>query len=137
MRIIYITIAALVLCVPQSTETENACYYTGQTATTTPEQPTPAPELTGELRRICACESTGKPDGTPTQYEADGVTVRTGRVNPRDKGICQINLDWHEAAATALGYDLMTKAGNIGYAKYLYAREGSAPWVWSASCWSR
>lgn len=85
------------------------------------------------LLPICTCES-GRGIGHPVQFNADG-TVRRGVVNPHDIGMCQINSDYHEAAATKLGMDIYTTAGNIAYANYLYRHEGTAPWNWSKSCW--
>lgn len=84
--------------------------------------------LSGELRRICECES------GLSQFDESGNVLR-GRLNPQDVGICQINLSYHQAAAESLGFDLFTEAGNIGYAKWLYARAGSQPWIWSKACW--
>ena len=80
-----------------------------------------------DLKKICTCES------GLTQYNADG-TVLSGRVNPSDKGICQINLYYHEAQALKLDYDLYTEEGNIAYAKWLYDHEGATPWSWSSAC---
>lgn len=100
------------------------------------ELPKPqVPELYPTLKRICSCESTGKPYNEPQHYEADGVTVRYGRVNPRDTGMCQINLDYHQASAEAMGLDLFTPYGNATYANILFDQQGSTPWNWSRSCW--
>lgn len=84
---------------------------------------------------ICTCES-GRGIGHPVQFNADG-SVRRGQVNPHDIGMCQINSDYHEAAATKLGMDIYTTAGNIKYANYLYEHEGTTPWSWSKSCWGK
>lgn len=84
--------------------------------------------LTGELRRICQCESGLR------QYGSDGKVLR-GVVNPDDVGICQINLKYHQKKALELGEDLFTEAGNIRYAQWLYRQEGSRPWSWSRGCW--
>ena len=107
-----------------------------------PEQhidPEPDPEPTIELLQplvpICACESGQGKYGTPTHYEKDGVTVLRGKVNPRDIGICQINLDFHGARSEAMGLDVFVEADNIAYANWLYTQQGSTPWNWSKSCW--
>lgn len=87
---------------------------------------------------ICACESVGRKDGIPTHYEADGVTVRRGRQNPNDIGVCQINTEprnGHVEAAARLGLDLWDEQGNISYANWLYEQSGLQPWSWSRSCW--
>lgn len=77
---------------------------------------------------ICRCES------GLNQFEADGITVLRGRVNPLDIGICQINLKYHGEAAERLQYDLFTLEGNIRYANHLYTAQGATPWKWSAPC---
>ncbi len=43
-------------------------------------------------------------------------------------GIFQIDESIHKNKALALGFDINTVDGNIGYAKYLYLKEGSRPW---------
>lgn len=91
--------------------------------------------LKSELVRICACESRGNPDATPTHYESDGVTVLTGRINPKDIGICQINLYWHEKQATDMELDLFVENDNIKYANWLFEKDGLTPWRWSKPCW--
>lgn len=94
------------------------------------------PTLPPTLKRICSCESTGKPYNEPRQFNADGSVVK-GKVNPLDTGMCQINLKYHEAAAARLDYDLFTEYGNASYAIHLYETQGTTPWNWSASCWSQ
>jgi hypothetical protein len=94
------------------------------------------PTLDPTLKRICSCESTGKPYNEPRQFNPDGTVVK-GKVNPLDTGMCQINLKYHEATATRLGYDLFTEYGNASYATWLYETQGTTPWNWSASCWAQ
>lgn len=86
------------------------------------------------LLAICTCESS-LGSGKPEQFEADGVTVRTGRVDPRDTGACQINTYYHLDTSKKLGYDIYTLEGNWGYAKYLKETQGTRPWNASRSCW--
>lgn len=93
-------------------------------------------ELTGELKRICSCESTGNPNSEPTHYDKDGNVLR-GVVNNQDVGICQINLKYHNYTAQTLGLDLFKEEDNIKYAKGLYAAQGSTPWNWSKHCWQK
>lgn len=96
------------------------------------------PTLRPALVPICACESTGSKYGKPTQWEDDGVTVRTGRINPADKGMCQINTEprnGHLVQSRKLGFDIYTEEGNIRYANWLYDHLGTQPWDWSKSCW--
>lgn len=96
-------------------------------------------DLNPAMRRICGCESGGGPNNPPRQFEADGVTVRTGRVNPADVGACQINTEprnGHVVASRKLGFDLWTTKGNIAYANHLYEQEGLTPWNSSKGCWA-
>ncbi len=92
------------------------------------------PQLDPTLKRICSCESTGKPYNEPKQFNADGSVVR-GKINNLDVGMCQINLKYHEATAKRLGYDLFTEYGNASYATWLFETQGTTPWNWSKSCW--
>lgn len=82
------------------------------------------------LKRICTCES------GLTHYTENGEVLR-GMVNNRDIGICQINEYYHEKEIEALGIDIYTREGNINFAKHLYDKQGSAPWVWSKKCWGK
>lgn len=71
------------------------------------------------------------------QFEKDGVTPFTGRVNPSDVGVMQINRYYHLDTATKMGLDLSTIEGNMAYAKYLYEKEGTTPWNSSSPCWAK
>jgi hypothetical protein len=68
------------------------------------------------------------------QYDADGSVYR-GQINNLDVGIMQINEHYHADVAKKLGLDLYTMQGNVAYARYLYDKEGTAPWSSSESCW--
>ncbi len=51
-------------------------------------------------------------------------------------GIFQISSSTHASVARELAMDIGTVAGNMAYAKYLYEREGTEPWISSFPCWS-
>jgi len=87
-----------------------------------------------KLQRICACESTGDPDGTPRHYENDGVTVLTGRITPEDIGMCQINTYFWEDRAIELGLDITDPHDNVSMANYIYRKYGAQPWYPSKKC---
>jgi hypothetical protein len=91
--------------------------------------------LEPQLKKICACESTGDPDGIPQHYERDGVTVLTGRVTPADKGMCQISLDYHKKNAERMNLNVEDPFDNVAYANWLYEQEGTRPWNASRKCW--
>jgi len=82
------------------------------------------------LAEIARCESTFR------QLDKDGKVLR-GVVNDSDVGLMQVNEYYHGKKASDLGYDLMTVNGNLDYAKYLYEKEGVAPWSASAKCWKK
>lgn len=68
------------------------------------------------------------------------IDVRTGEVlrgeiNYLDRGVMQINEGYHGDTAVRLGFDLMTLEGNMAYARYLYEKQGTQPWVSSSPCW--
>jgi hypothetical protein len=70
------------------------------------------------------------------QYEKDGSVFR-GIVNNADVGVMQINEYYHLDTAEKLGDDIYTVSGNLAYARYLYDKEGTAPWVSSSACWKK
>lgn len=80
------------------------------------------------LAEVARCESTFR------QVGKDGQPLR-GIVNKSDVGLMQVNEYYHGQKAEDLGYDLTTVNGNLAYAKYLYDKEGLAPWSASAKCW--
>ncbi len=69
------------------------------------------------------------------QFDTDGSVYR-GEQNNKDVGVMQINEHYHLDTATALGYNIYTVDGNLGYARYLYTHEGTAPWSSSEYCWA-
>ena len=96
-------------------------------------------ELYPDMVPICACESSyeGTRYGKPQQFEKDGVTVRYGRVNPDDRGMCQINTKYWLKQSLDLGWDIETEDGNIRMANWIYDHHGTQPWSWSKSCWQK
>ena len=50
-------------------------------------------------------------------------------------GIFQIHSKIHADLAQSLGEDVYTVDGNLAYAKRLYNKEGTTPWLSSATCW--
>lgn len=87
-----------------------------------------------KLQRICACESTGNPDGIPQQFERDGVTVLKGRITPGDKGMCQISMKHWGKVAEQIGINIMEPFGNVAMANYIYDNYGAKPWYLSKAC---
>lgn len=82
------------------------------------------------MAAIAQCESHQE------QFDSSGHVLH-GIVNPDDVGYFQINKYYNGAEAKRLGYDINTESGNIGFALYLYGKEGTAPWDASKSCWSK
>ena len=87
-------------------------------------------EDTPILAEIAKCESSFR------HYLPNGEVMR-GKINKGDIGVMQINEYYHKDTAEKLGYDLMTIEGNMAYAKNLYEREGSDPWISSSPCWKK
>lgn len=81
------------------------------------------------LYEIARCESTFR------HYNSKGDVLR-GKVNKFDIGVMQINELYHLDKAKELGLDIYSLEGNIAFAKYLYEKYGSKPWVSSSKCWS-
>lgn len=82
------------------------------------------------LAEIAKCESRFRHVGR------DGKVIR-GEAAPEDVGVMQINEFYHEDTAEILGFDLHALDGNLAYAKWLYAKEGTTPWLASGKCWQK
>lgn len=81
-----------------------------------------------EMNRIIWCESKFY------HYDKNGEVLR-GKVNPRDIGFGQVNLDAHEKRAEELGIDLFDPMDHMAYIIILYNEQGNSPWKYSAGCW--
>lgn len=79
---------------------------------------------------IARCESTFR------QLDDDGE-IHRGRVNDADVGVMQINEFYHLNTAEKKDYDIYTIEGNTAYARDLYERQGTQPWVSSKPCWGK
>lgn len=82
------------------------------------------------LSKVAFCESGYR------QFDANGQVLR-GVLNPKDVGVMQINEYYHLKASQDLGLDIHTLEGNMAYAKYLYDKQGTAPWIYSSKCWAK
>jgi hypothetical protein len=82
------------------------------------------------MAEIARCESRFK------QFDKDG-SIHRGVVNDQDLGVMQVNEFYHGVTAKKLGLDLYSIQGNVAYAKYLYDKEGTQPWISSSPCWSK
>jgi hypothetical protein len=70
---------------------------------------------------IAQCESGFR------QYGNDGLPLRGG--NGNYIGVFQFSETGHAATAKLKGFDIYETNGNIGYAKYVYDRQGTNPWI--------
>lgn len=77
---------------------------------------------------VAECESRFR------HFDKNGEIIR-GKVNKSDIGVMQINEYYHKQTANKLDISLYTLEGNIEYAKYLFEKEGTAPWLASSKCW--
>jgi hypothetical protein len=60
------------------------------------------------------------------QYNSDGSALHDA--SGTYVGVFQISEQIHTPKATALGFDIRTIDGNLGYARYLYTSSGTGPW---------
>ncbi len=77
--------------------------------------------------RIAKCESGFRqfdPYGNPLFGGTGGMV-----------GVFQEAAAIHGDSAAALGFNINTLDGNLGYARYLYETQGTAPWLGSVACW--
>jgi len=70
------------------------------------------------------------------QYSSSGAVYR-GVKNNQDVGVMQINERYHLDTTKKLGIDIYTVEGNVAYARYLFEKEGVAPWASSQPCWGK
>jgi hypothetical protein len=84
--------------------------------------------LPKQLRKIAKCESGFRQfkNGKPLRNKGSSAT-----------GVFQIMYSIHADDARALGFNINTIKGNIGFAKHLYRNEGTRPWNPSKHCWSK
>jgi hypothetical protein len=77
---------------------------------------------------IAKCESGFR------EFNADGSILYGG--NGSMVGVFQLDGTVHRDRALALGFDINTVNGNLGYARYLFGALGSDPWISSFGCWN-
>lgn len=80
--------------------------------------------------QIARCESTFR------HLDQDG-DIHRGRVNNADVGVMQINEFYHLDQAEKKDINIYTIEGNVAYARDLYEREGTQPWISSKPCWGK
>ncbi len=66
----------------------------------------------------------------------DGSVIR-GEANSADIGVMQINEFYHRAEAKKLGLNIDILADNMVYARKLFEKEGTTPWLSSSKCWGK
>lgn len=82
------------------------------------------------MAEIARCESKFRQftdAGNPLFGGMDGAMV----------GVFQIYYDLHADDAALLGMNLLTLEGNVEYAKHLFEKQGTSPWMSSFSCWGK
>jgi hypothetical protein len=77
---------------------------------------------------IARCESTYH------QYGKGGKPLHGGTGTMI--GLFQISEHLHRGIADNLGWDIDTPEGNMAYARYLYEKNGTWPWLDSKPCWN-
>jgi hypothetical protein len=77
---------------------------------------------TPAMIQIARCESNFR------QFTDSGMPFRGGAGGGM-VGVFQFYEKLHTVGAKALGFDLATLEGNIGYAKHVYKTEGTTPWT--------
>ncbi len=82
------------------------------------------------MAEVARCESQFR------QYNSNGEVLR-GRKNGYDRGVMQINTFYHGKTADKMDLDLHDIEDNVAYARYLYEKEGTKPWMASSPCWAK
>lgn len=122
---------------PTKAKSETTSEVTRETpvATTTPAVPQTVEEYVRQefpdapvMVAIARCESRFR------QFDSTGVVLKNPTSSAR--GVFQVMTSIHAAYAKAkLGLDVYTLEGNVGYARYLYERNGTRDWNASKACW--
>lgn len=71
-----------------------------------------------------------------TQFGTSGMPLHGGAGGAM-VGVFQVHETVHADFAKERGMDIDTLDGNLAYARYLYEREGTQPWLSSFPCWSK
>ncbi len=79
---------------------------------------------------IAKCESRFR------QHDSNGQVLR-GEKNTSDRGVMQINEDFHNENSEKLGFNILTLEGNTAYARVLFEKYGVKPWLSSSKCWEK
>lgn len=82
------------------------------------------------LADIAWCESRMR------HLDKNGELLR-GTVDSDDVGVMQINTRYHLETAQELGIDVYSLKGNLEYARHLYDKQGTKPWLASSPCWGK
>lgn len=80
--------------------------------------------------RIAKCESTFR------HLDPDG-DIHRGKANNADVGVMQINEFYHLDQSIKENLNIYTLEGNVSYARELYEKKGTKPWIASKSCWGK
>lgn len=79
---------------------------------------------------IARCESNFR-------HKLSDGSILSGRVDPADTGVMQINKRYHQARADAMDLNLEDVYQNMEYARLLYEAQGVQPWSASSTCWDK
>lgn len=82
------------------------------------------------MAEISWCESKFR------HFGKNGSVLR-GEVVHTDIGVMQVNEFYHKKTAEKLGLDIFSIEGNVAYARYLFEKEGTQPWISSSKCWNK
>ncbi len=134
MKIIYTcTVLSCLLVFGMTTNAEAATKT--KTATATPLSREASEKRVREFFKdtpvmieIARCESNFR------QFTDAGTVLRGGDSGGM-VGIFQFFESIHAEPAKALGFDITTLEGNLGYAKHLYEQQSTTPWEPARSCW--
>jgi hypothetical protein len=83
---------------------------------------------TPEMIEIARCESKFR------QF-TDAGTVLRGGAGSKMIGVFQFFDRYHLVPAAALGFDITTVEGNLGYARHVHQTQGTTPWQSHSECW--
>lgn len=77
---------------------------------------------------IAKCESSFR------QFDSSQQPLRGGTGSMI--GVYQIGEEYHRTTAQELGLNIDTLSGNMAYARHLYEKDGTDPWLSSFACWN-
>ncbi len=122
---VFIWMCLIVLAPAGVMASETSSQFTGSTTVHTPIQI--ETKVRADFADIPVMIDIARCESKFRQFTDAGNVFRGGAGNQMI-GVFQFYESIHKASALALGFDMATVEGNLGYARHLYQAQGTTPW---------